>query len=177
MRSVQNLPNTAENRLKPKKKSGIGDSESEEESVTYNVIMSNLPNSATEDLLMGWLGKQGPVESLKVWSRGNFENCTYALLSTKSKQFKNKLLSNVQIFHNTEFFCRHYFSKDEKELYLQDLKQRRLFFKNVPKGLPDNKLLKLFRSRFYTEKAYQIRKFNSSGQGYGYVIFAKPEES
>jgi RNA recognition motif-containing protein len=55
------------------------------------------------------------------------------------------------------------------------LKQRRLFVKNIPKSMTDRELLRLFRSLFNIEKAYQIRKVQDHGMGYGYAIFSRKE--
>lgn len=115
----------------------------------------------------------GKIKALKIWKRGNFENCTYGLITTRSEKLNNFLLEERHFIENIEFFCRKYFSKDEKGKYLSDLKERRLFAKNIPKDLSDRELLKFFKEYFNVEKAYQIRKLQNLGMGYGYIIFAK----
>jgi hypothetical protein len=100
------------------------------------------------------------------------------LVKTKSKQLNDYLIGETRHFYKeTEFFCRQYFTKDQKEDYLNDLKSRRLFVNKIPKDMDDNELLQLFRTKYVTEKAYQIRKNKTESMGYGYVIFVKEKEA
>ena len=119
--------------------------------------------------------KIGKIDKIKLWKKSNFKNCVYGLITTESSDLYNYLLNQRLFYGQTEFYCRQYFSKDQKDKYLEDLKFRRLFAKKIPKNLNDNDFLQIIRQHLGSvEKAYQIRRDKSKGMGYGYVELSFP---
>lgn len=143
----------------------------------FQILLTQLPDSIRNVDLVRMYNRIGPIHSVKFWTRGNFENSVYGLLTTKSPRLQEHLLSGSHYFEGHQFYCRKYYSKEEKSDYLDDLKQRRVFVKKVPHEIDDSGLLRLIRQRFKVEKAYQIRLKNNQGMGYGYVILATPKEA
>jgi RNA recognition motif-containing protein len=75
------------------------------------------------------------------------------------------------------FYTRVYFSKNEKQKYLQDLKNRRIGIRNIPLDCSDRKLLSYFRQKYKVEKAYSLRNKHGKSVGTGFVIFPTVAET
>lgn len=152
--------------------SGSGSSEERPQKL-HSIFLSHLPNKTSQRDIIKLYKKYGKVESLEMWNKKKQEFSTYAILKTKSPTLLNFLLTNDQFIGTVKFYARRYFSAEEKELYQEDLKKRRLLALNIDPLWSDTEFQE-FMSQFYEiEKAYAMRKNTKRSLGFGYVIFSK----
>lgn len=143
----------------------------------HQVFLSCLPNDTTKEDLMDLYSSRGKIEDLILWTRGLHDTSTYAVIKTYSESLNNYLLNTPQKVKGTEVFSRIYYSKEEKALYLKDMRERRIKLHGIPREMSDAQLIHVIKSTFKTEKAYSIRGEDGLSKGTGFVIFATKQES
>jgi RNA recognition motif-containing protein len=87
------------------------------------------------------------------------------------------LLDEDQFIFGDLFYTRIYYSKKQKQKYLQDLESRRVGLRNIPKHCSDNQLLLYFRQKYKVEKAYSMRNKTGATSGTGFFIFPTATEA
>ena len=108
-----------------------------QDSTLLSIFLSCLPNKTKEKDLRNKYSQIGEIVEIIVWNRGTFQNCTYAVLKTYSRKLYNYLLNQDQYIFNDLFYTRIYYSKKEKEKYVEDLESRRLGISNIPPECSD----------------------------------------
>ena len=67
--------------------------------------------------------------------------------------------------------CREFFEGDQKEAFVKELNQRRVYIRNVPLIFSDYDISAFFSRFGPVNKAYAIRDHQGNSKGFGYVCF------
>lgn len=147
------------------------------ESESYTIFIGCLHGKTTEDIVETYFSQFGPVFNISLKKKGQAGNAGFGTFTIYGNEQFNRIIARDHYLLNRKIICRQFFHGKQKETFLKDLNQRRIFIRNLPVYISDLDLRSLFQVYGSVNKAYAIRDEFGESKGFGYVCFEEKSQA
>ena len=143
----------------------------EAEETVYTIFIGCLHGKTTEEIVEKYFAHTGPIYDVVLKKKGQAGSAGFGTFKVRSYNQFIQITGQEHFLLGRKIICRQYFQGKEKEEFLKDLNQRRIYLRNIPLDISDLDLRSIFSRLGRVNKAYAIRDEFGNSKGFGYVCF------
>ena len=143
----------------------------------FLIFIGCLHGKTNEQLVEAYFSQFGPIYNIRLRKKGQGGSAGFGTFSVSSYEQFRRIIDQDHFLLGRKIICREYLLGNQKEAFLKDLNQRRVFIRNVPPEFSDLDIRAIFSRFGNVNKAYAIRDEFGNSRGFGYVCFEHVREA